>query len=478
MSFISLVRREWSDRDGFLPNRNYGLTQVARAIVAWVALQGVTQEWQEKRWFYYLKELDVKEKDKIEQRTPVTTMQRPRRFAFRDSFQSSTILITFRYSHIRVTSDVIFPGHGGPQIISADIGEAPLHTPISSRSRNSTLSSISSLTMAPIRLPSPVLSRAPSLQHMTSPITPSFHLRSYSYHSSYPFPTAYPPEPLPFDELKSTLRRLSKVVLAGYGGASLLFFGVTPYPKGSQKGEASEKREEEETLEVAVDAAEAEAAGDCPDSNLPQIQLKYSWWDLLLGKHDQEIFEQSAISDEEGKKKEKARATEKTKKDKMKATAIIGAEHLMPRFWVLTDYNRGQVVLVIRGERLHLNRRPCAYRWPGTMSLNELAVDLTCHPESFQPAQTQGLDIDEEDDIREHHTPGNHTPRMFGESEQERNQSPYHVHSGMLRMAKAMGEIGKPVQLAVQDALYHNPEFGKNLTSCCGFGQTLLIILE
>lgn len=112
------------------------------------------------------------------------------------------------------------------------------------------------------------------------------------------------------------------------------------------------------------------------------------------------------------------------------------------------------------------------------MSLNELAVDLTCHPESFQPAQTQGLDIDEEDDIREHHTPGNHTPRMFGESEQEGNQSPYHVHSGMLRMAKAMGEIGKPVQLAVQEALYHNPEFGKNFISFCGFGQTLLTIRQ
>jgi len=143
------------------------------------------------------------------------------------------------------------------------------------------------------------------------------------------------------------------VVLAGYGGASLLFFGVTPYSKEPQKGEASEKREEEEKLEVAVDAAEAEAAGNPPDSNLPQIQLKYSWWDLLLGRHDQEIFEQSALSDEDEKKKEKARTTEKTKRDKMKATAIIGAEHLMPRFWVLTDYNRSQVVLVIRGKRLH-----------------------------------------------------------------------------------------------------------------------------
>jgi sn1-specific diacylglycerol lipase len=36
----------------------------------------------------------------------------------------------------------------------------------------------------------------------------------------------------------------------------------------------------------------------------------------------------------------------------------------------------------------------------------------------------------------------------------------YHVHSGMYRMAKAMGDVGKPVQLAVLDALYRNPDYG------------------
>lgn len=59
-SFIGLVRREWSAGGEDLPKKQYGITQVARAIVAWVALQGVTQEWQEKRWFKYLKEIDVK----------------------------------------------------------------------------------------------------------------------------------------------------------------------------------------------------------------------------------------------------------------------------------------------------------------------------------------------------------------------------------------------------------------------------------
>jgi hypothetical protein len=36
----------------------------------------------------------------------------------------------------------------------------------------------------------------------------------------------------------------------------------------------------------------------------------------------------------------------------------------------------------------------------------------------------------------------------------------YHVHGGMLRMARAMGDTGKPVQLAVKNALLHNPGYG------------------
>lgn len=72
-SFISLVRREWkqSYHNGEAIANQYGVTQIARAIVAWAALQGVTQEWQERRWFKYLKELDVKDAPKhSEPRTP------------------------------------------------------------------------------------------------------------------------------------------------------------------------------------------------------------------------------------------------------------------------------------------------------------------------------------------------------------------------------------------------------------------------
>ncbi|KXN84203.1 hypothetical protein AN958_12856 [Leucoagaricus sp. SymC.cos] len=127
----------------------------------------------------------------------------------------------------------------------------------------------------------------------------------------------------------------------------------------------------------------------------------------------------------------------------MKATAIVGTEHLMPRFWVLTDYNRGQIVLVIRG----------------TMSLNEIAVDLTCHHEPFHPAETDNPD--QESKSRDNYAPGRYSPHRKAkeQEQQEQKPSPYFVHSGMLRMAKAMGDVSNPVQLAVQEALYHNPGF-------------------
>ena len=212
-------------------------------------------------------------------------------------------------------------------------------------------------------------------------------------------------------ELKTTLRRLSKMVLAGYGGASLLFFGVSPTdaynaatssntngkmpsrrslpqaePTSFSDMMAKEKTAEEAQLTHAIDASEAEAAGDATftfpgatsssttsgsSSGAPK---PYSWWDVLLGKHDHEIFELSAAHDHADESKNRAEMKEtaerkkKEMKEKMKSTAVgtlmfyrlkcvltpffsqvFGNEHLMPRFWVLTDYGREQIVLVLRG---------------------------------------------------------------------------------------------------------------------------------
>jgi hypothetical protein len=151
-------------------------------------------------------------------------------------------------------------------------------------------------------------------------------------------------------ELKSTLRRLSKMVLAGYGGASLLFFGVSPSAAhgATTRNSPRERAKEELQLAHAIDASEAQARGefsDLDDVDATIGDTHYSWWDVLLGKHDHEIFERFANTPDE---KEKG-TIKKEVQEKMKATAVVGVEHLMPRFWVLTDHSRGQIVLVLRG---------------------------------------------------------------------------------------------------------------------------------
>ena len=420
-SFITLVKREWNDPEFAtnLPDRKFGFTEIARAIVAWVALQGVTQEWQEKIWLKSLKEI------KVEDHYP-ETLRRQR-----------------VGSRVRVTSDIIFPGNRG-QLISADIGEAP---------------------SAHVRAIS-------STPHLKGPDGTS------SSAATSRRPRAEPLKPRSPTEMKATLRRLSKIVLAGYGGASMLFFGVgpeftSPSADPSVSSSSNKKNSEEAQLEHAIDASEAEAFGNIPTPSVPSpptpspdTQIPntppYSWWDMLLGKHDQEIFEHYANTpvDQQTRQARQAQETWRRKKAQMKNETVIGAEHQMPRFWVLTDHGRSQIVLVLRG----------------TMSLNELAVDLTCESVEFEPASTNLQSTVEDDDVTEPQPSTlmpNHFPfptassfRRFPRQSMSSississiSQPRYQAHSGMLKMARMMGEVGKPVHRAVQDALRNNPDY-------------------
>jgi len=89
------------------------------------------------------------------------------------------------------------------------------------------------------------------------------------------------------------------------------------------------------------------------------------------------------------------------------------------------------------------------------MSLNEIAVDLTCEPEPFQPACTP-LPSEYDDSP----LPGQFAFPTIQGKENLNDDPKYHVHGGMLKMAKAMGDIGKPVHLGVLEALHNNPDFG------------------
>ena len=98
-SFVALVKREWNQPalDEHLPRDRYSVAEVAKALVAWGALQGVTHEWKENEWFSVLKEINV---DEVEDREGMRERKE---------------------SRIRITSDVR-PRNVG-QIITAEIGD-------------------------------------------------------------------------------------------------------------------------------------------------------------------------------------------------------------------------------------------------------------------------------------------------------------------------------------------------------------------
>lgn len=94
------------------------------------------------------------------------------------------------------------------------------------------------------------------------------------------------------------------------------------------------------------------------------------------------------------------------------------------------------------------------------MSLNELAVDLTCEPVEFEPAFSTLADDHCPDAKVPFPEPGWYQGRRRSSFLSSTQRPRYHVHGGMLRMARVMGEIGKPVHLAVMDALSRNPDYG------------------
>lgn len=203
--------------DGTSPENKFGVAETMKALVAWATLQGVTNQWQEQRWFKHLVEIHVN-----------------------DETADSSSGAANPSSRLRVTSDATRPH----SILLADIGEAS----------------------------SPGMSRRSSNKGD------------------------------PDVELKARLRRLSKLVLAGYGGASLLFFGVPPIPPNIPIPNNAGAVEEERELAFAITSSEAEVSGHpsrMTDGERKELESKpggavYSWWNVLLGKHDKDIVLQYA----------------------------------------------------------------------------------------------------------------------------------------------------------------------------------------
>jgi sn1-specific diacylglycerol lipase len=90
--------------------------------------------------------------------------------------------------------------------------------------------------------------------------------------------------------------------------------------------------------------------------------------------------------------------------------------------------------------------------------LNELAVDLTCEPMEFNPAQTPPPMEEESSNMPGYVQFPSPSARSMPSAEEAHS---YHVHGGMLRMSRVMGGVDKPLHRAVRDALRKHPRYGK-----------------
>lgn len=122
-------------------------------------------------------------------------------------------------------------------------------------------------------------------------------------------------------------------------------------------------------------------------------------------------------------------------------------------------------------------------RYTGTMSLNDLAVDLTCEPKEIDlSAQADPSPLSPfagDDSYRDDHSfidiedilesiPGSYPGFLDNDAASELSPSAsqfpisgvsYQVHGGIHKMAMEMGSIGRPVWLVVKDALKRNPSY-------------------
>ena len=124
--FVTLVRREWSSpiMADQLPEdkEKYSVLAVARALIAWAALQRSTSDHHVAKW------LDAVEPIAVE--AWLTPSPEPTR--------APAPSTTSRDSRLFVMEDVFLPEHGG-QLITADIGEKLLLPPSLDYGREDTL---------------------------------------------------------------------------------------------------------------------------------------------------------------------------------------------------------------------------------------------------------------------------------------------------------------------------------------------------
>jgi sn1-specific diacylglycerol lipase len=304
-AFVQLVRRELanpSDPDSLPaprnPNGSSGISaksavQVARSLAAWAAIQTMTVEYQEQQLLKGMREVDLVEWRGQYESEEQSQAERPASQP-REDPQSSPVHITSEIqdeeSHVRITTaELGLPGERDYLSDSEDGGsqsEAELF----------------------------------DIGTTAAGKTSYWHDRRY-------------------------LRRMSKICLGSYGGAGLIFFGAPLPGATTQTEEVAIPHDQSAVDGEAIQKAMDESNQATQPSNKGKAR---EWWNNVRGHNDEAIFKHYASIHEDD-----AIPGEGHEGDGAKSAAAIAAERSidskMPRFWVLTDHRRREVVLALRG---------------------------------------------------------------------------------------------------------------------------------
>lgn len=391
-SIMSFIRHEWDHPQDpqELPSESFSAMSVVRGIMAWAAIQRVTRVYHERKWFKAMKEIKEWEWRGTRDpgyRTPKSSdAPLPRSRSRRNTMHGRP------GSAVHVVSDVHLPNHGG-EILTAEIGE---RLDVNSNLHNHRLSSASFSRGS--------VSAAASLSRASV-------FSAFSAASEYSEDEK--PAKVPYPTLRSALRRFSRMALGGYGGMPVYLMGLQ-VPHNTKAGAIAEKinegaaslglklpdltvtpeeqsvgskakggkgvpfpsrryeGDERRTLEHVVDSADQiESDDDSEDGctwdvmeppspsneefhrnpSIPPQPPTYSWWNMLLGKHDHEVFHAFATSlDNSGAATPRATTTPLAGEKPRQTTSHAGEVDKLPKFWVLTDHGRQQIVLVLRGK--------------------------------------------------------------------------------------------------------------------------------
>ncbi|KAG9119280.1 hypothetical protein FRC07_005758 [Ceratobasidium sp. 392] len=208
--FGVLIQREWTNPPGMesLPEERYGAASIARALVTWAALQDATSVWGMKRSLKGAKEIPMNVWKGQPPSNGTNTAQAEESKDDSDEWE------------IIVTSDEKLPDDGGT-LIQAQISHfrppgAYVWAEPEAESQDTPEAEIQDKSPAR-RSTSPSMARRDS-KPISTPVVDWAHLRP-------------------------TLRRMSHMVIGGYGGASFLFFGLA-FPSA---GEAAASAQPPET---------------------------------------------------------------------------------------------------------------------------------------------------------------------------------------------------------------------------------------